>query len=63
MLIVIAVELNEYIELLEKRLSQQTQKECTGIVAKKLRTCGEPSMSPPPKGAPSWAVKKDGEGK
>lgn len=55
-------ELDEYIDHLEKHLSERVQKEYTGIVAKKVRTCGTPSSSKPPSNAPSWAIKKNNEG-
>lgn len=57
------IELDEYIELLDKRLGERVQKEYVGIVAKKVRTCGQPSTSKPPIDAPSWAVRKNPEGK
>lgn len=57
-----SVELNEYIEHLDKRLEEKTQKEYVGIVAKKSRKCGTPSTSKAPMDAPSWAVKRSSEG-
>ncbi len=57
------VELDKYVELQEKRLSEQIQKEYVGIVAKKVRVCGPPSSCKPPESAPPWAIKKNSEGK
>ena len=56
------IGLNQYMMLLEDRLHEKVQKECVGIVAKKVRSPGTPSSSSPPVGAPSWAVKKDTRG-
>ena len=54
---IIIVELNKFIEVLDKRV-EKTTKETPGLVAKKERKEGEPSSSVPPNGAPKWAVKQ-----
>lgn len=56
------IGLNQYVELLEKRLNERVQKEYVGIVAKKVRVCGVPSACKVPENAPPWAVKKNTEG-
>ena len=48
------IELNEYIIVLEKRHDLKGQKEVSGLVAKKSRVIGTPSL--PPLNAPRWAV-------
>ena len=59
---ILFVGLDHYIEILDERLNNQVQKECAGIVAKKIRRLGSPSSSHPTDKAPSWAVKKESEG-
>lgn len=56
------IELDQYIEVLDKRLSEQVQKEYVGIVAKKVRKCGIPSSCKPPENVPAWAIKRNSEG-
>ena len=51
--------LNQYIGVLEDRLSEKVQKENIGIVARKPRSSGTPSLSTAPGGAPTWAIKKE----
>ena len=45
----------------DKRFSrkQQQQPAAVGLVAKKVRKSGEPSLTKPPPDAPLWAIKKD----
>lgn len=45
--------------VLEQRFSKKQQKQPLGLIAKKVRKIGEPSDSPPPPGAPVWAIKKE----
>ena len=54
------LELNEYIELLDKRFSEKNHREA-GLVAKKIRKLGSPSTSEPPTDSPTWAIEKDGK--
>ena len=56
----IIAELNEYIEILDKRLEKKKQKDVCGLVAKKVRKLGNPSSSTPPTDAPSWAIHHQG---
>ena len=44
--------------VLDERLQTKQQHQTIGLVAKKVRTVGQPSDSLPPPGAPTWAVKK-----
>ena len=53
------IELDEFMVVLDRRLSKTQQQQPVGLVAKKVRRVGEPSSQPPPPGAPVWAVKKD----
>lgn len=53
------IELDKFMEVLEQRFNVQQQKKPSGIVPKKVRKVGEPSESPPPLGAPLWAIKKE----
>ena len=53
-------ELDQFMDILEKRFSKKQQQKPTGIVAKKVRKFGDPSTCPPPPGAPAWAIKHSG---
>ena len=52
------IVLNKYIDTLDKRVERVASKYKDGIVAKKVRRLGEPSLSSFPANAPSWAIKK-----
>ena len=46
-------------QVLDQRFNNKQQQQPAGVVAKKVRSIGEPSDYPPPPGAPLWAIKKD----
>ena len=51
------VELDEFMAVLDQRLSAKKLQPAFGLVAKKVRRVGHPSKTVPPVGAPSWAVR------
>ena len=51
------VGLNEFTDVLDKRLSKKPQP--AGLVAKKIRKIGTPSDCTPPFNAPAWALIRD----
>lgn len=58
-MVLLHAELDEFMMVLEQRFSKKQKKAPLGLVAKKVRKIGSPSESPPPFGAPLWAVKKE----
>ena len=57
-MIIISLELNDFMEVLEDCLAKGPQRQlAVGMVAKKVRKEGTPSDSLPPADAPSWALK------
>ena len=52
----LSIELNKYIDVLDKRV-QEKETKISGAAARKARRLGSPSKSQAPYDAPAWALK------